>query len=1077
MRCSVCLSCIRWNQNKLVCSCGRQCHVKCSDINPGLHSISWKCNYCILSQLPFNHYVDDQEFHSTMYSFFHNIPSPNLDSYVFDAFQMNECNVSIDNIDDPCNHYFSDNFNTKFSNTNSNETFSIFHLNSRSLVSNFPSISDYISTLNHRFSIYAFTETWFKPDVPSLYNLPGYSFIHKPRRNRRGGGVCMYIDSELMYKERNDLSFSNDFIDTIFIEINQKHGKNIIVGVVYKAPNSDSSTFNELLETCVTNLAKESKLCYLVGDFNYDLLKYSSHPATGDFLSIMYENCFRPLITRPTRLTQSSYTCIDNIFTNVIDKPVTPGILFSDITDHLPIFHITKSYYTQDRHCSKTSFARTSKKVNINNLLRELHSSDWSCIENCEDPNTAYEVFINEFISKCDQHTVERNVQSMGKKYTPRKPWITKGIMSSVVQKQKLYRKHIAIPSKRNELLYKQYRNRLNRIIRARKKEYFTCLLERNKSDICKTWKVINEILGKQNSSKLPQFILKGHRKIEGDKMIANAFNSYFASIGSATSKKVDKSAKHFSNYLGSQTNKSLFFIPTDENEIIKVVKQLKNTSSVGHDDISVTFIKKIIYAIAKPLSIIFNISLSTGVVPDTLKIAKVIPIHKKGDEHTLENYRPISLLPAFSKILERIIYNRLYDHLLQNKILAKEQFGFRPFYSTELALLHTLERILTSLDNKETVIALFIDLSKAFDSLDHSILLYKLEHYGVRGVPLNWFRNYLTDRKQFTCVNGVNSSTLPLTCGVPQGSILGPLLFLIYANDIINTSNVLRFILYADDTNILFSHKNVNTLYSIMNAELIQVCDWFRANKLQMNGSKTKYMVFRSYRNTQQVLSLYSHAQIKIDNQVIDRVDSTNFLGVIIDDKLTWTKHINSIHGKISMSVGVMRKLRSFLPVSTLFTLYNALILPHLDYCSLVWSGTSLANLHRLYVLQKKAIRICSSADRLDSTAPLFKKLNSLTLSDSVSVKLGLFVYKYFNATLPNIFDNCIVLNHKLHQIETRNKNNIVIPFCRLSITQRNSIIYKSAKFWNSLDSTLKNVTTQSAFKSRCKRHFISAY
>ena len=252
----------------------------------------------------------------------------------------------------------------------------------------------------------------------------------------------------------------------------------------------------------------------------------------------------------------------------------------------------------------------------------------------------------------------------------------------------------------------------------------------------------------------------------------------------------------------------------------------------------------------------------------------------------------------------------------------------------------------------------MYIDLSKAFDSLDHTVLLYKLEHYGVRSVPLIWFKNYLTNRRQFTSINGTKSNTLPLTCGVPQGSILGPLLFLIYANDVINTTKLLRFILYADDTNILFSHKNETTLYNIVNNELINVCDWFKANRLQMNADKTKYMIFRTH-NKSRLL----HSVLKIDDETIDQVESTNFLGVIIDDKLTWTKHVNSIHGKISMSIGVMRKLRSILPLNTLFMLYNAFVLPYLDYCSLVWSGTSSGNLQRLNVLQKKAIRICSNA------------------------------------------------------------------------------------------------------------------
>ena len=690
----------------------------------------------------------------------------------------------------------------------------------------------------------------------------------------------------------------------------------------------------------------------------------------------------------------------------------------------------------------------------------------------CNDPNIAYESFMLMFTSMQEKHTTERNFKNRRKKLIPRKPWITKGIMTSIIKKQKLYHRSINVPTDRNVLLYKRYRNKLNNIIRLRKQDYFTCLIEQNKNDMCKTWKIVNEIMGRQNISKLPQFIQKGHNKINDEKLIANIFNSYFACIGSSISKKVKKSTKTFTDYLGHDTMESIFFLPTNEHEIIQVVKQLRNTSSAGHDGISVSFLKEIIYAIAKPLSFIFNLSLTTGIVPEPLKLAKVIPVHKKGDKHTVENYRPISLLPTFSKILERVIYNRLYEHLLKNKILAKEQFGFRPLHSTELALLHTLEQILTSLDNKETVMALYIDLSKAFDSLDHTIMLHKLEHYGVRGIPLNWFKNYLTDRKQYTSFNGSNSNILPLTCGVPQGSILGPLLFLIYVNDIINTSSLLRFVLYADDTNILFSHSNETTLYNVVNSELIYVCDWFKANKLQMNADKTKYMIFRSSKKCKP-----SHLNLVIDNDAIKQVDNTNFLGVIIDDKLTWTKHVNIIHGKISMTIGIMRKLRSVLPLDTLFMLYNAFVLPHLNYCSLVWSGTSLNNLQRLNVLQKKAIRLCSNAHYLAHSTPLFKDLYTLTIFDHLSLKTGLFMYKYFNALLPVVFDNCFKLNSAIHKFDTRNKHDIVLPYCRLSMKQNNSIIFKGAKFWNALNPMFKKVNTQNTFKSKYKFYLINAY
>ena len=267
----------------------------------------------------------------------------------------------------------------------------------------------------------------------------------------------------------------------------------------------------------------------------------------------------------------------------------------------------------------------------------------------------------------------------------------------------------------------------------------------------------------------------------------------------------------------------------------------------------------------------------------------------------------------------------------------------------TETALLHALEQITTAFERKEIPFAIYIDLSKAFDSLDHDILLQKLEHYGIRGILHNWFESYLSGRNQYTCFKGTNSDVLPITCGVPQGSILGPLLFLVYVNDVVNTSHLFRFIMYADDINILVSHPEKGKLNDVVNNELQTVCDWFKANRLQMNSSKTKYMIFQSSKSK----SSHTNLPIYADGKAISRVASINFLGVIIDDRLSWKNHINHIHGKISISIGMLYKLRVLLPKKTLFMLYNALVLPYLDFCNLIWLGATEHDLNRLTALQ----------------------------------------------------------------------------------------------------------------------------
>ena len=452
------------------------------------------------------------------------------------------------------------------------------------------------------------------------------------------------------------------------------------------------------------------------------------------------------------------------------------------------------------------------------------------------------------------------------------------------------------------------------------------------------------------------------------------------------------------------------------------------------------------------------------------MKLAKVIPIHKKGPSDLFSNYRPISPLPLFSKIFEKCIYNRLLFHLEENDILYTTQFGFRAKHSASHALLDLLMNSLQAIENKEIIVGVFLDFKKAFDSINHQILLDKLHFYGVRGVIHDLFRNYLLERKQYTVYNGHNSSSETVTCGVPQGSILGPLLFLIYINDLSNTSNILNFLLFADDTNIFFKHRDAECLTNIMNVELCKVSNWIQANKLQLNYEKTHMMIFNSGNKD------ISQIEIYIDRYDIKKVQTTKFLGISIDLDFKWKTHVNETLRKVSKVIGVMSKLRECIPTHVLLIIYNSLVLSHLSYNIIVWGGCSKYLLERIYLLQKRVVRIIAKTSYRSHSKPLFLKFNILPVFSLYEYQLLLFMYSYHNNLLPANFQGIFLCNNEYHQYNTRSANDYRVKYGQTSLTNAN-FICKAPLLWNKLPDELKNCRTVNTFKMKLKKHLLTNF
>ena len=477
------------------------------------------------------------------------------------------------------------------------------------------------------------------------------------------------------------------------------------------------------------------------------------------------------------------------------------------------------------------------------------------------------------------------------------------------------------------------------------------------------------------------------------------------------------------------------------------------------------------------PITVLVNQSLTTGIFPDKLKIAKIIPLIKKPNIYNIDNFRPISLLATISKIIEKCVFNQVYSYFERNKHFYGSQYGYRQRHSTETACLELVDKLMKNLDEGQTPICFFLDLSKAFDTLDHNILLNKLQHYGFRGTELKWFQSYLSNRMQYVDIDGIKSNIKSIKTGVPQGSILGPLLFIIYMNDINQVSSKFDAILYADDTSLsavlkAFGNRNTCEISNNINKELSLFCNWLKANKLSLNIVKTKYMIFRY---SQRSLNSLPQVNLSIDGHTLERVTHFDFLGLTINETLNWKDHLHKVGTKISKVICILARTKKFLNSSILTKIYNSLILSRINYGILCWGFEH----KRIYQLQKKAIRLVCKTRYNAHTDPLFIKMKTLKVKDIYHIQCSKFFYNHENNLLPQYFQNFIVRNIAGHTHDTRRRDDFGNENTNRISTER-TLRHILPRFIPTVpEPILNSVYTHSlqTVKRKLKLHYLQSY
>ena len=523
---------------------------------------------------------------------------------------------------------------------------------------------------------------------------------------------------------------------------------------------------------------------------------------------------------------------------------------------------------------------------------------------------------------------------------------------------------------------------------------------------------------------------------------------------------------------------KTFFAFECDAVEIECLISTLNPRKGIGPHSIPTELLLLLKNEISHPLSILFNISLNTGTFPKVLKLSETIPVYKKGSKLEACNYLPISLLSNLNKLFEKIMFTRVYHFLEINNSIYDLQFGFSSKHSTNHALIESTEKIRNALDNHELGCGVFVDLQKAFDTVNHKILIDKLDYYGIRGVANEWFKSYLSGRSQYVSIEGFKSETKQIKHGVPQGSVLGPLLFLVYINDLHKAIHYSKTYHFADDTHLLNISRSSKQIQKHINIDLKCLFKWLTANKISLNCSKTKLFIFHSNKSTETF-----KFNIKINGNKITPTDNIKYLGVYLDDVLSGHKHCKVLASKLNRANGMLCKVRHYVPKDELLSIYHAIFSSHLTYNCQVWGISNNSHVTKIEKLQNKALKIINFKDFRAPSMPIYAECELLKLTDIIMLKNCLFVHDFLSDSLPHCFNDYFdKLTSVYTNYETRSSSvgSMFVPLINTSMYGINSITYKSIQCWNHI-SNLFNIKlstlNRNNLKTKLTNHFLSKY
>ena len=896
--------------------------------------------------------------------------------------------------------------------------------------------------VSNSIDVMAVSETWLNPSIPdSLVDIPGYDIFRRDR-DSLGGGVCLYINNQLKCKQRKDLLKSN--LEAIWVEVIDGE-QTIVVSCIYRPPDSTVEYFDNLLDS-LDNVV-DSKHLVVMGDLNYN---YDMHqPLDNNPVHYIEQVCnMRQLITEATRVTSTSSTLLDVILSNNHDMHVNSGVLKIALSDHYLV-------YTTIKSCTKSEFKNhfEVKFRDLKNFDREAFVNDLSNEPafDCEIPHATWENVYSCFDRICNAHAPIRTKRVRNRS----NPWVDKELIKLMYARDHAF--HMKNRTKDVYWIreYKRLKKFVQLTLSNKKKDYFNDAEISSRTESSTVfWRAFKKLIPTSACKPIPR------------NLTAQKLNEYFANVAKSIDAKFDDNVDL--HWEGPTSIHDFVFTRVTLDQVLNEFRRLDSTSNLDVLNCDRFLLKLASPIIAPVLVCIINDSLFNSHVPDDWKKARVTPIFKGGEDADILNpsdYRPLSIICHVAKIVEKLVKEQLLTYLTEHNFISSDQSAYLRGHSTVTCLHRLMENWLENINEGEFTGICMVDITKCFDSINHELLLKKLECYGIRGRENRWFQSYLENRTQAVYCNNVLSDFLVNPFGVPQGSILGPLLFLIFINDIVNCTtrnNMLN--LFADDLLSSVSGNSPAEVKLMLETNVVKLECWYRKNRLALHPTKTKFMYIGS---KEQLSLIFKPCTFNYCNNSLPMPDHAKYLGLLLEPDLSWNMHIDKLVKKLNYLSSILKNMSNYCTSTLLLTYFRSFVQPVLDYGISIWGNCSSANINKVQrVLNRMGRIIIGNFDYMTTRgADLLKQLRIPSVEERRDYFTCKLVYQSVHGLNPTYLNDFVLLNSDLHDYHTRS-DRVFLPSVRHNMYS-NSLAFKGGQLFNQLPDFVRNSCDVDDFKA----------